>query len=230
MGLLSVTFDVDLHLQPIFRLETREIVGYESLMRSPCGTIGPLEMLELTRQNGTWTELEHTLREKGLRLCEQVLRAPERLFFNLDPRVESPHFAQCSLDQIAFEIPEYIPVTPQSPWLATLQRYRAQGAKIYLDDFGIGHSNLGAVLLIRPDGLKIDRLLVQRIDADPMRQALIRTVLELCDRLNMCCVAEGIERPEELETLVQLGVPLGQGFFLGKPVPVTGAKRIPTKR
>jgi EAL domain-containing protein (putative c-di-GMP-specific phosphodiesterase class I) len=101
--------------------------------------------------------------------------------------------------------------------LPGLDRLRAMGIRIALDDVGLGHCNYRAILDVRPDVLKIDRYFVQNCTTDPGRQALLRSITSLAADFNALVIAEGIERDDELATVRSMGINYGQGFLLGRP-------------
>jgi EAL domain-containing protein (putative c-di-GMP-specific phosphodiesterase class I) len=86
-----------------------------------------------------------------------------------------------------------------------------------VDDAGAGYASFRHILNLRPDVIKVDISLVQGIDADPAQQALVESLLVFADRSDATLLAEGVERPEELDLLTRLGVPLVQGYLLGRP-------------
>ena len=86
-----------------------------------------------------------------------------------------------------------------------------------IDDAGAGHASMRHVTQLSPDYIKIDRSLIHDIHVDHAKRALVRSMVSLEEDLGAKVVAEGIERTEELRTLRELGVPLGQGFLLARP-------------
>jgi EAL domain-containing protein (putative c-di-GMP-specific phosphodiesterase class I) len=91
---------------------------------------------------------------------------------------------------------------------------------VAIDDAGAGFASHRHTLLLRPDMLKADLSLTRGIDRDRAKRALTAALISFAEEMDMAIVAEGIETLAELETLVELGVPFGQGFFLGEPAPL----------
>jgi EAL domain-containing protein (putative c-di-GMP-specific phosphodiesterase class I) len=85
---------------------------------------------------------------------------------------------------------------------------------------GSGYANMQHVVRLAPDIIKLDVALVRGIDADRVRRALAASLVVFADEMGARLVAEGIEAPKELSTLVELGVPYGQGYHLGRPGPL----------
>src|SRR6185312_5306930 len=100
---------------------------------------------------------------------------------------------------------------------AALSKLRERGAHTAVDDAGAGYSGLTQILAVRPQFLKLDRALVAGVHVDEAKRAMIQMLGELAGRLDAWLVAEGIETESELRTLAQIGVPLGQGYFLARP-------------
>jgi EAL domain-containing protein (putative c-di-GMP-specific phosphodiesterase class I) len=92
------------------------------------------------------------------------------------------------------------------------------GVSIALDDFGIGYSSLTSLEQLPITRVKLDRMLVEGVDTNPRSAAIVRSVVALCHGLGLQVVAEGVERPTQLEFLSHCG-PLGvQGYLLAYPV------------
>jgi hypothetical protein len=98
-----------------------------------------------------------------------------------------------------------------------LDRLRAAGALIAVDDAGAGYAGLHHLLMLRPAIIKVDRALVTDLDLDETKRALIEMLGTFASRVDAWLLAEGIERAGELEALAALGVPLVQGYYLARP-------------
>ena len=94
---------------------------------------------------------------------------------------------------------------------------RNWGGQIALDDFGTGYSTESVLLCLNPNIVKMDIELVRNIDQDENRRAIAENLVEYCHERNILVVAEGIERVEELETMMKIHVDLFQGFYLARP-------------
>ena len=94
---------------------------------------------------------------------------------------------------------------------------RGAGLKIAIDDAGSGYSGLEAILNLRPDYIKVADSLVRKLETDPIKQEIISSLAAIGRRIDATLVAEGIEREEERDALIGLGVEYGQGYFLGRP-------------
>ena len=123
------------------------------------------------------------------------------------------------LSGILIEITEQELISDHVALADELSALRARGARIGLDDTGAGYAGLRHVTLMRPDVIKLDRVLVENVHADAGKMALLESFTSFARRTGAQVCAEGIECDAELDALVQLGVDLGQGFLLGRPGP-----------
>lgn len=215
--------------QPIFSLTTGDIIGWEALTRGPAGTpfATPLALFSFVAEVGELFALERICREEALRQGAS-LPAGRKLFLNVNPKAfDDPAFvkgytaellrrlglAPCD---VVFEITEHEAIDYRK-FRRILHHYRSQGYCIAVDDFGAGHANLQAVLEVAPDFLKVDRTLVAGVDAHRPKQVALEAIVAIAQKTGSRVIAEGIERKEELETVVRLGVDGGQGFFWAAP-------------
>jgi len=119
---------------------------------------------------------------------------------------------------IQFELTERQPLELRDPArLAALWRLRAAGFRVALDDFGSGGNGLDALALGRFDQVKIDRGFVAAMRLDPRARIVVRTMAELARQLATDVVAEGVEREEQVEVLLEAGITLGQGYLFRPP-------------
>jgi EAL domain-containing protein (putative c-di-GMP-specific phosphodiesterase class I) len=211
--------------QPIVDLRRGQIAGYEVLARFP-STMGHAidEWFALAWRHGLGPVLEAQAVARALELRPTL--APNRfLAFNVTPaalvseEVLEVLSAAGSLVGVLIELTEHAPIEEHPRVLDALEGLRAAGAQVAIDDAGAGHSGLRQILEVRPDVLKLDRSLVSGVDRDEVKRALIEMLGVFADRSDAWILAEGIETASELETVVALGVPLGQGWALARPGP-----------
>jgi EAL domain-containing protein (putative c-di-GMP-specific phosphodiesterase class I) len=103
--------------------------------------------------------------------------------------------------------------------LVSMGELREMGVKFSIDDFGTGYSSLAYLSTLPIDSLKIDRSFVIGMDLLPQNVEIVRAVLDLGRSLNKKVIAEGIETVQQLAKLKQLGVRVGQGYLLSRPLP-----------
>ncbi|SFB04085.1 EAL domain, c-di-GMP-specific phosphodiesterase class I (or its enzymatically inactive variant) [Azotobacter beijerinckii] len=216
--------------QPILSLSERRIHGYEALTRGPSnGPLhAPLPLFGAARHAGRLSELEALCRKTACqRFRERGLAG--RLFLNVSPEVllEPEHRSGRTLQllrqlgiapqQVVIELTEHSPIEDFALLDAALRHYRAMGFSIALDDLGAGYASLRLWSELRPDYVKIDRHFIDGIDRDPLKREFVDSLLRMARASNARIVAEGIERPEELATLAEMGVDLLQGYLFARP-------------
>jgi diguanylate cyclase (GGDEF)-like protein len=208
--------------QPIVDLATGRVAGYEGLSRFPAEDgRRPDEWFDLARRCG----LGPMLQALALRRMLGVPGRPNRtwLSLNLDAGALATDAVQGALPEdlagIVIEVTEQELPPDDEALQKTLADLRARGAMIALDDAGAGYAGLQHVVRIRPDIIKLDRSLVQGVDRDAERLALIESFVAFSTRTGASLCAEGIETDAELQVLVDARVDLGQGYRLGRPGP-----------
>lgn len=211
--------------QPIVDLRRAVVVGYELLSRFKLETpLAPDFVFAEATRRGLGEELEALVVGRALELAQRV---PANCFttINVDPahlispRVSAVIERHGALGGIVFELTEHRAIDDLPAVLHACELLRKRGALIAVDDAGSGYSGLRQILELRPQILKVDRELVSNLHEDDAKRALIQMLGELAGRLDAWLLAEGVELEAELSLLRQLGVPLAQGYFLGRPAP-----------
>lgn len=217
-----------LALQPVVDLRRGIVVGYEALAR-PVGppAAPPDRWFAAAAAEGLAARLEAAVLEQALPL-RTALPPDCFLSVNLNPNLVLDRTVQKvladagELPGIVLELTEHDRIEDYGGLRRALTRLRSQGATIAMDDAGAGYAGLSSLLALRPDLVKLDRSLIAGIDVDPVKRELVELLGSMVGRMGAWVLAEGIERDEELDALVRLGVPLGQGFLLGRPAPEGG--------
>ena len=219
------------HFQPIVDLNTGNAYGREALMRGRLGAVEVRggELMAAAEAHDALFSFDYRARTAALEIGLPLLPEGEVLFVNLDPRaaldVDStlrttwPVVARMNADpsRICIELirPERC---PDRDLLAEMvDAHRKRGAQIALDDLSGGTDALLCLETLRPDIAKIDNALTQGIQHSDARRKLVAALVELAHEMGATVVAEGIERRDEFETMLDLGVNLGQGFYFGQP-------------
>ncbi|MGN8278643.1 bifunctional diguanylate cyclase/phosphodiesterase [Pseudomonas sp. SMN5] len=231
-ALSSILAQSGLHslFQPILCLSERRIVGYEALTRGPSNSPlhSPIALLSVARQAGRLSELELACRRSAChRFNEQKL--PGKLFLNVSPEslLEAAHQTGRTLQllqdfgippsQVVIELTEQTPIDDFQLLQNALHHYRAMGFSIALDDLGAGYSSLRLWSELRPDYVKIDRHFIDGIHQDALKREFVGSILKIARTSRAQVIAEGIELPEELAVLIEMGVDLVQGYLLARP-------------
>jgi diguanylate cyclase (GGDEF)-like protein len=120
---------------------------------------------------------------------------------------------------LELEVTESVLLSDRLRTSRMLERLVEQGVRIAIDDFGVGYSSLGQLKTLPAKILKIDRSFVSSMESDRSDEAIVSSTIELAHRLGLEVVAEGVETPTHLARLRAIGCDIGQGHFLGRPVP-----------
>ena len=221
----SALQNVWIAFQPIVDLRERTVFGYEALVRSrqpglerPALLFAAAGRLERTR------ELGRRIREL---VARRVASAPSeaRIFVNLhaaeldDPEL---HAATAPLSayagRVVLEVTERGSLGGVEDLKGRLRSLRDLGFSIALHDVGSGYAGLASFTLLDPEIVKLDASLVRGIDAQPRLQRLVGSLLQACaEDMEMIVVCEGVETPDERDTLLALGAHLQQGYLYGRP-------------
>ncbi|MGL5857744.1 MAG: putative bifunctional diguanylate cyclase/phosphodiesterase [Angustibacter sp.] len=222
------------HYQPVVDLRNECIVGAEALARwRHDGTlVAPDVFIPIAEESGLIVPL-------GRRVLRQVVEDAPRLVQAagrpLDVAVNvSAHqlrdeglvervrqaVATLSPSRLVLEMTESVLVEDDEPAARTLRQMTAAGARLAIDDFGVGYSSIGYLQHLPVDVVKIDRSFIRGIDTHERARALVDAVLVMASALDLEVVAEGIERPEQTRLLRASGCTLGQGYQFARPRPL----------
>jgi len=209
-------------LQPIVDLRAAEVAGYEALTRFDRSSAPPDQWFAAAHASRQGPELE-ALALRSAFARRSALPAGTFLAVNVSPHLLESMPVQAAFDDAApladvvVELTEHVDPGEREPLLRALLGVRARGARIALDDMGTGYSGLRELATLQPDVVKLDRSFTDHCDSDTVKAAVVESLCSIADRLQATLVAEGVERLEELDWLQQSGVPLGQGWLLGRP-------------
>ncbi len=227
---------LELHYQPQVHARSGELAGVEALVRwehAERGGIGPDRFIPVAEETGLIAALGDWVLDEG---CRQWRRwhdagvAPPRVAINVSRR----QFALGDLERVVaavlerhampahaleLEITESCIMEGADAVIRTLARIRATGVHVAMDDFGTGHSSLGALATLPIDTLKIDRCFVSGVEPGSPSDRIVSAILELGAGLGLGVVAEGVETAAELAYLDERRCDVVQGYLLGRPVP-----------
>jgi len=210
--------------QPICTL-AGSTVGAEALarFRGPPSR-GPLRWFAEADEVGLLRELELAAVRVALTALPDL---PEHVFLsvNVSPgTLATPGFLRLIAGsdgaRVVVEITEHARINDYERLGEALDAVRAFGVRVAIDDAGAGFASLRHILRLEPEFIKLDRTLIDGIEADRSRQALAAGLISFAEKIDATIVAEGIERPAEVEALSDLGVRYGQGYFFARPAPL----------
>ena len=236
---------LSLEFQPLFDLEPQRLIGFEALARwlHPVrGAISPGVFIALAEETGcigavTAWAIDEAVRQltawrrQGPHLDDLVMHV------NVSGKdLAQPHLVphvrtvlqrhRLPARMLTLEITESTLMEQRERALSSLTDLRDLGVKLGIDDFGTGYSSLAYLSTLPFDWLKIDRSFVIGMHKSPQNVEIVRAVLLLGRSLNKLVIAEGIETHDQLRRLKQLGVPVGQGYWLARPLPPSAVQEL----
>jgi diguanylate cyclase (GGDEF)-like protein len=213
--------------QPIVNMRDGSVFGYEALMRTKLPEFSsPLEVLDIAENQAKLFPLEKLTFEILFAWMEENLRLLDgkKVFFN----IISAHFLSESelvrihpaykeiISHLVFEVLENS-VEDGASTENIAAFHRKFDAMIALDDYGTGHSNHYRLLNLETDIVKIDRFFIADIHLNEDKRVLVEDIAAFCCSKNIKILAEGVEKPEELQVCLRLGIDYAQGFYFDKP-------------
>jgi diguanylate cyclase (GGDEF)-like protein len=220
--------------QPLIKLETEEICGFEALVRwnHPVrGLVPPLDFIPLAEETGLIVPIgEWVLRNA----CAEAAKWPKniRVAINLSPiQFKMRNVCQAVVSALAhsgleaarleLEITESVLLLDNVSTLETLHQLRSLGVRISMDDFGTGYSSLSYLRSFPFDKIKIDRSFVHDLERNEDSKAIVRAVTGLGGSLGMSTTGEGAETRAQVDCLRMEGCTEAQGYFFSKPKPAS---------
>jgi diguanylate cyclase (GGDEF)-like protein/PAS domain S-box-containing protein len=228
---------MSVHFQPLYELEPYRLCGFEALARwvhPERGAISPAVFIALAEESGQIEALTDWVIDHAMsKLADWKRRLPGTEHLSVNVNISGRDLARADLSGYVQSVLQRHQVDPKSLTLEitestlmgrldeatkTMERLRASGVRFSIDDFGTGYSSLAYLSTLPIDSLKIDRSFVAGMSAKPQNVEIVRAVLTLGKALGRKVVAEGIETTEQLATLRELGVHIGQGYLLSRPL------------
>jgi len=228
---------LSVHFQPLYELEPYRLYGFEALARwvHPVrGPVSPAVFIALAEESGHIEALtDWVIDHSAAQLALWQQQMPETRHLGMHVNISGRDLARADMtanvqsvltrhalpaECLTLEITETTLMGKLDLALQTMGRLRETGVRFSIDDFGTGYSSLAYLGTLPIDSLKIDRSFVMGMHDKPQNVEIIRAVLNLAQSLGRKVVAEGIETPEQLATLRRLGVHIGQGYLLSRPL------------
>lgn len=225
--------ELELHWQPVVELPDGIVGGAEGLVRwrTPDGLLGPpafvphaeesrlIERLDdhvldlACREIARWDGLEGRL--MGVNVSAHTFGARGYV-----ERVEETlHRHGVDPSRLVIELTESTVMRPDCDTVRALDRLRALGVCLAIDDFGVGFSSLARIIELPVSVAKLDRSFLARGADDPAVAGVIASMVAMSGHLGHRTLVEGVETQEQLDLLLRLGVPLAQGWLFGRPAP-----------
>jgi diguanylate cyclase (GGDEF)-like protein/PAS domain S-box-containing protein len=232
------SWEFQVHYQPSFTLTSGAPVGMEALIRwrhPERGLLGPDAFMDLAEETGLIVPLgEQILRTvlRELREAPAVAGEELRVSVNLSARqlmqpdlaamvADSLDGAGIAPDRLTLEITESVLLADSEAIQRVIAQLKRIGVDLSLDDFGTGHSSMDYLKFLPVDELKIEKRFVAGLLGDDRDRAIVSAITNLGHDLGLRVVAEGIETREQFDLLRELGCDVGQGYWFGRPQPLT---------
>lgn len=229
--------EFQLHYQPIVEMPSKQIKGFEALLRwkhATRGNVPPIEFIPIAEEIGFIVELgAWVLKEACTQVRQWQLQHPEHSQLFISVNVSPHQFASAGLIDhvkeclrttgldgrcLKVEITESALMTDTELATSRLEELRALGVTISLDDFGTGYSSLSYLQSLKIDNLKIDRSFIAQLGASDESTEIVRTIINLAHNLGMQVTAEGIEGQLQHAQLQEMTCESGQGYHYSRPL------------
>lgn len=225
-----------LHYQPQIDVETKNIIGFESLVRwlSPdMGLVPPLKFIHIAEETGFIVPLGEWILRTSCQFCKNINRerntnykisvnisVMQLLQDNFNDMVERAlKDTGLSANLLELEITESIIMESPELIVGKLKQLRQKGISVALDDFGTGYSSLAYLKNIPITTLKIDKLFIDDISSDDSNTTLTDSIISLGHKIGLTIVAEGVETTDQLKYLENNKCDMIQGYLFSKPLP-----------
>ncbi len=223
----------DVAYQPLFDVRTNAVVGFEALLRwnhPERGYVPPPDFLPLAEDLGLIDNIGLFVLNRACADAVRMAGAPS-VAVNVSPnQLKAEDFAEQVMealrvsalrpDRLELEITETALLMDDERIISQLWKLRDLGVRIALDDFGVGYSSLNYIRRVPLDKIKIDQVFVREATQRGDCAAIIRAIVGLARQLKIKTTAEGIENQDQLDLVRKLGCDQGQGYLLGKPMPI----------
>jgi diguanylate cyclase len=235
--------ELELFFQPIVRLPSRRLAGFEALLRwrhPTRGLVAPGAFIPIAEASGLIVDITDWCLTRVGQSFPEIVKAALHNVVAVDPLFMSVNISGHDLARESFlgsvtamlsqsgiepggiklEVTESVLMKDPLGAVAALEACRKLGLTIALDDFGTGYSSLSYLSTLPIATLKIDRSFISAMTHAPASRKIIQMILRLAEELAIPVVAEGIEEPHQEQTLAELGCAFGQGYLFGRPAPL----------
>jgi diguanylate cyclase (GGDEF)-like protein len=232
--------EMSVYFQPIVRLGSHELLGAEALIRWNHGALGlltPEAFLPVAEQTGLITAIDMIVLDEACAWLSAVNGSDPDMVPWVNVNISPQSFQEPGLvemvqrvlrrhrltpSQLGIEVTENLMSEQADESIATLRRLRELGVRLALDDFGTGYSSLSHLQTLPIEVVKIAKQFVDELDTSETQRGLTSAIVALAQVLDKFVVAEGIERPEQLDVLESFGCDGGQGYYFARPMDEVG--------
>jgi diguanylate cyclase (GGDEF)-like protein/PAS domain S-box-containing protein len=229
--------EFEIYYQPIIDLSSKRTIGMEALTRwrhPERGLIPPMEFIPLAEETNLIVPLGAWILEEACRQAREwqlAFESEERIAITVN--ISSRQFQDSSLlpavkralamsgllaGDLILEMTEGTMLANSQSTLEKFYELKELGVQLAIDDFGTGYSSLSYLQRFPIDILKIDKTFIDKIDRGPEASAVTQAILTMSNSLHLRTIAEGIEHPEQILKLQNLGCEMGQGFHFARPM------------
>ncbi|WP_407051356.1 putative bifunctional diguanylate cyclase/phosphodiesterase [Methyloraptor flagellatus] len=224
--------ELSLSFQPILDVRAGRVVCFEALARWNSPTLGlvpPDRFIPIAERSGSIGDITRVLLAQAL-ACLKTWPRDIGISFNLSAYdicaaegamrlIAAVNASGVDPRRVDFEITETAMAFDFNQARRTVGALKALGCKISLDDFGTGYSSLSYVHTLPLDRVKVDRSFVANIENDEVSHKIVRTIVGLCDDMNLECIVEGVETPNQFAIVQGMHCEMAQGYLFSKPMP-----------
>jgi diguanylate cyclase (GGDEF)-like protein len=222
--------------QPEFDLETGRMLAVEALVRwerEGHGLVAACDFVPVAEETHLILDIDRWVLDEACMQLARWRRAYPGLDLDMRVNISAAQFAVSGIvqavadslrrsgvppERLCLEITEQAMIANVEEAVRLLDDVRTMGVQLAIDDFGTGYSSMMQLKSLPVDVLKIDRAFVEGIATDATDRTIVDTIIRLADAFRLEVVAEGVERPEDLRTLIELGCRRAQGYLLSRPI------------
>jgi diguanylate cyclase (GGDEF)-like protein len=233
------------YYQPIFDVAEQRMLGVEALVRwerPGNGVVAPAEFIGLAEETGLIAPLGRWVLDQAVaELSAWRARYPQAANLGLTVNVSGHQLArpeflgevEAAIERaglepgvLGLEITESVLMKDNSSPRSTLEALRALGVRVLLDDFGTGYSSLSRLKGFPVDAIKVDRSFVDGLGAEDEDTAIVSAIVDIAHSLGLSAIAEGVESPDQLASLRELGCSAAQGYLFAAPMPAAEVEEL----
>ena len=226
---------LELHYQPQVNLSTGEISGVEALLRwddPDLGKIAPDVFIPIAEEFGLIVKISEWVINEACRQAQQWTTR-YKLPITMSINISAVHFNNQSLEimiasalkttgldprRLELELTETSILQDLSQATETLETFKSMGLKLALDDFGTGYSSLSYLMKLPFDKLKIDQSFIRNLKTETKGTAIVAAIISMSHSLGLSVIAEGVEREEHMQILMQMRCDHVQGYYVSRPL------------